>query len=146
VSGRRSRGANPASALVRYQVDALNRKDLDTVASLYARDAVLEIGAGPPVVGLAAIRRAYERHVREWEETVTLTRVAARGARVTAVGVAAGHHRSPRLNIPGRIPLPLHPYRHSFRASWEIHSGQISHHRVEYDLTELVRQLLDRED
>jgi hypothetical protein len=74
-----------------------------------------------------------------------LTHVSTRGARVTASGMAAGRHRSPRLNIPGRIPVPLHAYRHAFRASWEIREEKISRHRVEYDPKELVRQLLDSE-
>jgi hypothetical protein len=141
-SGRAVPGAGTPAELVRRQIEALNRRDLDAVASCYADDAILEIGSGRAIVGRAAILRAYERHAREWEETVALIQVSAHGGRVTASGVAAGRHRSPRLNIPGRVPVALHPYRHSFRATWQIDTGKITRHRVEYDPQDLVRQLL----
>jgi hypothetical protein len=136
-------GCPDPEALVRSQVDALNRRDLDGLVAFYAPDAVLEMAVGRPVVGRAAIRRAYERYMQEWDDRVTLARVTVSGATVTAEGIATGRHRALRLNIPGRIPVPLHPYRHAFRAVWEIRGGAILRHRVEYDPEELVRQLLD---
>lgn len=136
-------GCPDPEGLVRRQVDALNRRDLDGLVAFYAVDAVLEMAAGRPVVGRAAIRRAYERYIQEWDDQVTLARVSVSGTTVTAEGIATGRHRALRLNIPGRIPVPLHPYRHAFRASWEIRGGKIRRHRVEYDPEELVRQLLD---
>jgi hypothetical protein len=136
-------GCADPEVLVRRQVDALNRRDLDGLVAFYAADAVLEMATGGPIVGREAIRRAYERYMQEWNDQVTLMRVRVSGATVSAEGIATGRHRAPRLNIPGRIPVPLHPYRHAFRATWEIRGGQIRRHRVEYDPVELVRQLLD---
>lgn len=135
--------ASAGDALIRRQVDALNRHDLDALMATYAEAAVLEYPASPPVHGKAAIRRAYEQFFADWDETVTLGHVVAAGAVVAAEGVVAGRHRTIHLKIPGRVPVtPPRTYRHGFAAFWEIQDGLVVRHRVYYDARELVKQLL----
>ncbi|MDR7518351.1 MAG: nuclear transport factor 2 family protein [Armatimonadota bacterium] len=128
--------------LVRRQVAALNRRDLDGLMALYADDAVLEFPASPILTGRSAIRKAYERFFRDWEEQVTLEDVEVKGQVVTARGIARGRHRAVQLRIPGQVPVPLRAYRHAFVVSWEIADNRIRRHRVDYDAEGLVRQLL----
>ncbi|MCL6552053.1 MAG: nuclear transport factor 2 family protein [Firmicutes bacterium] len=133
----------PGHALIRRQVDALNRHDLDALMATYAEAAVLEYPASPPVCGKAAIRRAYEQFFADWDETITLGHVVAAGTIVAAEGVVAGRHRTIHLKIPGRVPVAApRTYRHGFAAFWEIRDGLVVRHRVYYDARELVKQLL----
>ncbi|MDR7483505.1 MAG: nuclear transport factor 2 family protein, partial [Armatimonadota bacterium] len=130
-------------ALVRRQVDALNRHDLDALMATYADAAVLEYPASPPVTGKAAIREAYERFFASWDETIALAHVVATGGVVAAEGVVQGRHRTIHLKIPGRVAVASpRAYRHGFAAFWEIQDGLVVRHRVYYDARELVRQLL----
>ncbi|MDQ7859869.1 MAG: nuclear transport factor 2 family protein [Armatimonadota bacterium] len=128
--------------LVRRHVQALNDRNLDRLVELFAADAVVEFTAGPTLAGRGAIRRAYARYFREWDDVVTLAKVEVDGRLVRATGVAEGQHHVPRMNIPGRIALPLRAYRHGFTAVWEIARGRIQRHRVDYDARDFVRQLL----
>jgi ketosteroid isomerase-like protein len=127
---------------VRRHIQALNLRDLDALLALFSPDAVVEFTAGPILEGRGAIRRAYARYFREWDDTVTVSKVEVDGRLARATGVAAGQPRVPRLNIPGRIALPLRAYRHTFTAVWEIARGRIQRHRVDYDARNLVRQIL----
>jgi steroid delta-isomerase-like uncharacterized protein len=129
-------------ALVRRHVQALNDRNLDRLLALFAADAVVEFTAGPTLNGRGAIRRAYARYFREWDDVVTLAKVEVDGRLVRATGVAEGQHHVPRMNIPGRIALPLRAYQHRFTAVWEISRGRIQRHRVDYDARDFVRQLL----
>lgn len=132
-----------AEALVRRQVEALNRHDLEALMATYAETAVLEYPASPPVAGKAAIRRAYERFFADWDEAVTLAHVVAGGNLVAAEGTVAGRHRTIHLKIPGRVAVAApRAYRHGFAAFWEIRDGLVVRHRVYYDARELVKQLL----
>lgn len=132
---------SPAT-VVRRQLQALARHDLDAVVAAYAEDAVLEAPGQAVLRGRAAIRRAYERFFAEWDEEIRIERLHVSGERVTAAGVATGRHRAPRLVIAGRIPVPLHAYRHTFVAVWIVDDGKITRHQVAYDAGDLVRQLL----
>jgi hypothetical protein len=132
---------NPAG-IAKRQVDALNRRDLDEVVALYAEDAVLSFPASAPVIGRNAIRRAYARFFADWDEEITILSFAVSGSIISASGVAQGRHKTIRLDIPGRIPVPLHPYRHTFTATWEISRGEILRHTIDYDSQDLVRRLL----
>lgn len=145
----RSRTPSPPAArrrgggdIVRRQVAALNRRDLDGLMTLYAEDAVLEFPASPVVRGRKAIREAFARFFRDWDEEIALERVAADGGMIAAVGTAEGRHRTLHLRIPGRTPLPQRAYRHGFAVFLEIQRGKIRRHRVYYDSRDLVRQLL----
>jgi hypothetical protein len=108
-------------ALAQRHIQAINKRNLDALVELFAPDAVVEFTAGPTLEGRGAIRRAYARYFREWD---------------------AGQHRVPRLNIPGRIVLPLRAYEHTFTAVWEVARGRIRRHRVDYDVRNLVRQMV----
>jgi uncharacterized protein (TIGR02246 family) len=138
-----ARAGDAVERLVRALVAALNARDLDRLIALYAEDAVLEFPGSRPVRGRPAIRAAYARYFREWQEEVVLTRLVVTGERAVAEGVAAGRHRAVHVRIAGRVPIPLRGYRHGFSASWEVRDGKIRRHRVSYDPGDLVRQLLD---
>ena len=127
-----SGGAGPAH-LARRQAEAVNRRDLEGLVSLYAEDAVLEFPASPAITGKSAIRRAFERFFQDWDEEITLHRLVASGRVVAAEGTAQGRHRT---------LISQRAYRHAFAAFWEIHRGKIRRHRVYYDARELVRQVL----
>jgi ketosteroid isomerase-like protein len=129
-------------ALAQRHIQAINKRNLDALVELFAPDAVVEFTAGPTLEGRGAIRRAYARYFREWDDTVTLAKVEVDGRLVRATGTAAGQHRVPRLNIPGRIVLPLRAYEHTFTAVWEVARGRIRRHRVDYDVRNLVRQMV----
>jgi len=145
VATRASTRSTALKRLVRAQVAALNARDLDRLVALYSEEAVLEFPTSRPVKGRSAIRAAYARHFRDWDETVVIERMVVSGQRVEAQGATTGRHRALQLRISGRIPIPLKPYRHAFSASWEIRAGKIRRHHVSYDAGDLVRQLLEPE-
>ncbi len=143
-SSRRRRAAPAAGpgAVLRRQLDALNRHDLDALMDLYAEDAVLEFPASPAVAGRETIRQAFARFFRDWDERITVTRAVVAGTSVAAEGTAEGRHRTLHLRIPGRTPTPPRDYRHGFAVFLEVRRGKIRRHRVYYDSRDLVRQLL----
>ncbi|MGH2453257.1 MAG: nuclear transport factor 2 family protein [bacterium] len=128
--------------LLGRQVAALNRRDLDALAVLYTPDAILEFPASPQVRGRDAIRSAFARFFADWEEEITLRRMAFGAAIVAAEGTVRGRHRMLHLRIPGRKPLPQRAYEHPFAVFLEVRRGLIHRHRVYYDARDLVRQLL----
>ncbi|HJP69593.1 MAG TPA: nuclear transport factor 2 family protein [Sphingomicrobium sp.] len=53
-------------SIFRQAIDARNRGDIDAMMSLFNEDAVREDGScNPPCVGLAAVRRSFEKNIHE---------------------------------------------------------------------------------
>lgn len=130
--------------LLGRQVAALNGRDLDGLAALYAPDAMLEFPASPQVRGREAIRAAFARFFTDWDERITLSQMAFGSSMVAAEGTVRGRHRTLHLRIPGRRAVPPRSYEHPFAVFLEVRRGLIRRHRVYYDARDLVRQLLER--
>ena len=121
---------------------ALNGGDLERLVSFYSEDAVLELPASPKVEGRAAIRRAFEVFLEQWDEHSAYDHVLASGTTAAVEGVTTGRHRTLHLRIPGRVPTTARQYRHAFAAFFTFRGGKIVRQRVYYDARDLVKQLL----
>lgn len=74
--------SDPVS-IFRQAIEARNRGDLDGLMQFFASDAVREDGScQPPCVGVAAVRRSFEKNVAEHFHA-TLTSVEGSGDTVT---------------------------------------------------------------
>jgi len=124
---------------------AVNGRDLETLMTFYADDAVLEFPASPRVEGKAKIQRAFASFFDNWEETSTYDAIVISGSTAAVEGTVTGRHRTLHLRIPGRVPSASRLYRHGFAMFLEVAAGLIRRQRVYFDARDLVRQLLGSE-
>ena len=77
---------NDPVAVFRQAIDARNRGDIAAMMALFTDDAVREDGScQPPCVGLAAVRRSFQKNIDEHFQA-KLTSVQVAGGTVTATG------------------------------------------------------------
>src|SRR5947199_10809449 len=114
---------------------AVNGRDLETLMTFYADDAVLEFPASPRVEGKAKIQRAFASFFDNWEETSTYDAIVISGSTAAVDGTVTGRHRTLHLRIPGRVPSASRLYRHGFAMFLEGTAVLIRRQRVYLDTT-----------